>query len=160
MMKFNSFISFVIHNLSTVIHYLKVGLELVEKWQDDNELEKEEQKNIQNDKLKQNIDSKNYNTEFTLNTNMESKKHYSRGGMSITGFIISLLAFMVCWIPLINLVFWLPGLVFSIVGLPRRRRGLAVAGVFISIFTLLFIIIFMSVYSVAFIYREFFHTIN
>ena len=61
-------------------------------------------------------------------------------GMGTAGFIIALLGLVFCWIPIINIILWLLGLIFSIIGLFKAPRGMAIAG-FILSFVIIFIII-------------------
>ena len=65
-------------------------------------------------------------------------------GLGTAGFVLSLLAFLfsfLCIIPyvgfivlLITAVLWLLGFIFSIIGMCRPRRGLAIAGFVLSLF--------------------------
>lgn len=60
--------------------------------------------------------------------------------MGTAGFIIALLGLVFCWIPIVNLILWLLGLIFSVVGLFKSPRGMAIAGLVLS-FILIFAII-------------------
>ena len=68
-------------------------------------------------------------------------------GPATTGFVFALISIFLGWIPFIGWVFWILGLVFSIVGLATsgRRggagRGLGIAGVIISAVDLIVIIV-------------------
>ena len=65
-------------------------------------------------------------------------------GLGPAGFVLSLLAFIfsfLCIIPYLGLailiitaIIWFLGLVFSIIGMCRPRRGLAIAGFVLSLF--------------------------
>ncbi len=54
-------------------------------------------------------------------------------GMGIAGFVLSLIAFFGCALPYASGPLWLLGLIFSIIGLNRQPRGLAIAGLVISL---------------------------
>ena len=60
-------------------------------------------------------------------------------GLGTAGFILSLLALVFCWVPILNIILLFLGLVFSIVGLclKNRRKGLAVSGLVIAIIVIL-----------------------
>ncbi|MBR5436209.1 MAG: hypothetical protein IK120_05025 [Muribaculaceae bacterium] len=58
-------------------------------------------------------------------------------GVGIAGFVISLLAGLLSWTVFIGFILWLLGLIFSIVGMGKRPRGLAIAGLIISLLSLL-----------------------
>ena len=49
-------------------------------------------------------------------------------GMGIAGFILALLSLLLCWIPFLNWILWILGLVFSIIGVTKPKKGLAIAG--------------------------------
>ena len=57
----------------------------------------------------------------------------SKNGMGTAGFVLSLLALVLCWIPVVDVILFLLGLAFSIVGisLKNRRKSLAIAGLVI-----------------------------
>ena len=56
------------------------------------------------------------------------------------GFIIALLGLVFCWIPFIDFVLWFLGLVFSIIGLFKAPRGMAIAGLVLSLVLIIVII--------------------
>ena len=60
------------------------------------------------------------------------------------GFIIALLGLVFCWVPVVNLILWLLGLIFSVVGLFKSPRGMAIAGLVLSIVLVMAIIAFMG----------------
>lgn len=63
-------------------------------------------------------------------------------GMGIAGFICSIASVILCWSTFAGVVLWLLGLTFSAIGMSQRPRGLAIAGLIISLISfLLFIII-------------------
>ena len=61
--------------------------------------------------------------------------------IGIAGFIIALLGLVFCWVPLVNLILWFLGLIFSLIGLFKSPRGMAIAGLVLSLI-IIFIIIF------------------
>ena len=60
--------------------------------------------------------------------------------IGIAGFIIALLGLVFCWVPFVDLILWFLGLIFSIIGLFKAPRGMAIAG-FILSFVVIFVII-------------------
>ncbi|MDM1045475.1 hypothetical protein HX004_11910 [Myroides sp. 1354] len=64
-----------------------------------------------------------------------------KNNMGLTGFILSIVAIVLCWVPLVGWLCWLVGLILSIVGLFRRPKGFAIAGLVISL--LGFIVMFL-----------------
>lgn len=68
-------------------------------------------------------------------------------GMGVAGFVLSLVAFFGCTVPYLSGPIWLLGLIFSIIGLNRQPRGLAIAGLIISlvgIFIILAVLFFVG----------------
>ena len=54
-------------------------------------------------------------------------------GIGTAGFILALLGIFFSWVPIVDFIFWLLGLIFSIVGLFKAPRGLAITGFVLSI---------------------------
>ena len=64
-------------------------------------------------------------------------------GLGITGFVLSLLALLLGWVPVIGWIIWLLGLIFSLIGIFRKPRGLAIAGLLLSLLALI-VILYMT----------------
>ncbi len=64
-------------------------------------------------------------------------------GLGITGFVLSLLALLLGWVPLLGWIIWLLGLIFSLIGIFRKPRGLAIAGLLLSLLALI-VILYMT----------------
>lgn len=65
-------------------------------------------------------------------------------GMGTAGFVISLLAFVFCWVPILDFIMWFLGALFSVIGVFKRPRGLAIAGVVISFFGIIVLLAFFG----------------
>ena len=61
-------------------------------------------------------------------------------GLGTTGFICALLAILLSWIPGLDWILWLLGLIFSLIGCFKAPRGLAIAGLVISLLDLLLLV--------------------
>ncbi len=61
-------------------------------------------------------------------------------GMGIAGFVMSFITLFFGWIPFFGWVAWVLSLVFSFIGVFKRPRGLAIAGLILSIVGLIFIV--------------------
>lgn len=75
-----------------------------------------------------------------------------KNDMGLSGFIVSIVALLLFWIPIMGAIFWLLGLIFSCVGLAKKPKGYAIAGLVISLVSLLFFIarmfmLFISAFS-------------
>ncbi len=64
-------------------------------------------------------------------------------GLGITGFVLSVLALLLGWVPVIGWIVWLLGLIFSLIGIFRKPRGLAIAGLLLSLLALI-VILYMT----------------
>ena len=65
-------------------------------------------------------------------------------GMGVTGFVLALVALILCWVPVLDWILWILGLVFSIIGVFKKPKGLAIAGLAISLACIILIIIIVS----------------
>lgn len=64
----------------------------------------------------------------------ESRKS---NGLGTAGFVLALLALLGCWVPVLNWILWLLGFIFSFIGIFKSPRGLAIAGLCISLVDLI-----------------------
>jgi hypothetical protein len=72
-----------------------------------------------------------------VNVVMQDKKS---NGVGTAGFVLALIGFIFCWVPILDWILWILGAILSIVGCFREPRGLAIAGVVISFIGLILII--------------------
>lgn len=92
----------------------------------------------------------NYNPQYTQQQpNYNQQPYYNpqyaqqprkTNGLGIAGFIMALISLFVGWIPIIGWVLWFLGLLFSFIGVFKVPRGLAIAGLVISLLGLFAII--------------------
>lgn len=61
-------------------------------------------------------------------------------GLGIAGFVCALCAAVFSWTPIINWILWIVGLVLSGIGVTKQPKGLAIAGLVISLVALVLII--------------------
>ena len=71
-------------------------------------------------------------------------------GMATAGFVLSLTTLFFGWIPILGWIIWALGLIFSSIGLSKAKKvegkgkGLAIAGLVISLVDLFLIIVLAS----------------
>lgn len=65
-------------------------------------------------------------------------------GLGTTGFVLALIALLLCWIPILNWILWILGVIFSLIGVFRPKRGLAIAGLIISFIVLIIYVGFIA----------------
>jgi len=68
-------------------------------------------------------------------------------GIGTAGLVLALLAVFLGWIPILGWILWLLGLIFSFIGIFKSPRGMAIAGLVISLAGILLLI---AVYGVIF----------
>lgn len=68
--------------------------------------------------------------------NVEKKSN----GMGTAGFVLALLAFVFCWVPVLDFILWFLGALFSFIGVFRQPKGLAIAGLVISFIGIIVIV--------------------
>jgi hypothetical protein len=66
-------------------------------------------------------------------------------GMGVAGFVLALIALFLGWVPILGWILWLLGLIFSIVGMFKKPKGLAIAGLVISLIGIILIIFVFGV---------------
>ena len=65
-------------------------------------------------------------------------------GMGTAGFVFALLAFFVCWVPIVDFIVWFLGALFSFIGLFKAPRGLAIAGFILSFIGIIILLTFFG----------------
>lgn len=62
-------------------------------------------------------------------------------GIGTAGFVLALIAIFLGWVPILGWILWLLGLIFSSVGVFRTPKGLAIAGLVISLIGIILLIV-------------------
>ena len=70
-------------------------------------------------------------------------------GLGTAGFVLALIALFFGWIPILGWIVWVLGLIFSFVGVFKPPRGLAIAGLVISLIGIIFLLVVFAGISVA-----------
>ena len=77
----------------------------------------------------------------TVIINQTEKKS---NGVGTAGFVLALIAVFLGWVPVLGWIIWLLGLILSFVGVFKQPKGLAIAGLVIS---LIGIILLLTVFG-------------
>ncbi|MHC5202108.1 hypothetical protein [Myroides sp. LJL119] len=64
--------------------------------------------------------------------------------LGLAGFILSILSLFTGWIPVLGWGVWFLGALFSVIGVFKKPRGFAIAGIIISFIGILFLLIFFT----------------
>ena len=62
-------------------------------------------------------------------------------GVGVAGFVLALIAIFLCWVPVLGWILWLLGLILSFVGVFKKPKGLAIAGLIISCIGIILLIV-------------------
>ncbi|HEX9600919.1 MAG TPA: hypothetical protein VF985_05475 [Mariniflexile sp.] len=62
-------------------------------------------------------------------------------GIGTAGFVLAIIAIFLGWIPILGWIIWLLGLIFSFVGIFKTPKGLAIAGLVISLIGIVLLIV-------------------
>ena len=115
---------------------------MIENYQNPNENENENkqdfQQNVNNSSMPQNPQ--------TIIIRQEEK---STNGIGTAGFIMSLIAIFLGWIPIIGWIIWIVGLVLSFAGILKRPKGMAIAGLVISLIGIIMLVFVFGILMVA-----------
>ncbi|TPR18099.1 hypothetical protein [Apilactobacillus timberlakei] len=77
------------------------------------------------------------------------KKDKEANGIGIAGFVLSIVSVVVSLNSLFSIVFWILGIIFSIIGLFQKPKGFAIAGTIISVISgLLFILMIIFAFAI------------
>lgn len=71
---------------------------------------------------------------------IQQQEQKPSNGLGTTGFVLSLLAIFLCWVPVLSWILWILGLIFSFIGVFKRPRGLAITGLILSLLGLILLI--------------------
>jgi len=81
------------------------------------------------------------NSGQTIIINQQEKKS---NGVGTAGFVLALIALFLGWIPVLGWILWILGLILSFVGVFKKPKGMAIAGLVIS---LIGIILLLTVFG-------------
>ncbi len=87
----------------------------------------------------------NPNPTTVIINNQQPKKN----GLGTAGFVLALLGLIFCWVPVLNWILWILGVIFSIIGVFRTPKGLSIAGLVISFIGLIVLIILIAAVGAA-----------
>ncbi len=69
--------------------------------------------------------------------------------VGIAGFVLALVALVFSWVPVLNWILWIVGLILSAIGVFKVPRGLAIAGLVISLVSVIIIIAVVASFAAA-----------
>ncbi len=74
----------------------------------------------------------------TIIINQQEKQS---NGIGIAGFALALIALFLGWVPILGWFIWALGLIFSFIGVFKKPKGMAIAGLVISLIGILFLLV-------------------
>ncbi len=73
-----------------------------------------------------------------------NQQETKKNSLGTAGFVLALLALLFCWVPALDFILWILGAIFSVVGIFRIPRGLAIAGTVISFIGIIILLTFFG----------------
>lgn len=70
-------------------------------------------------------------------------------GLGTAGFVLALLSLLFSWTPVVNWILWVLGFIFSLIGIFKSPRGLAIAGLVISCIGLIVLLFLLGLLVLA-----------
>lgn len=64
--------------------------------------------------------------------------------MGTAGFVLAILAIVFSWVPVLDFILWFLGALFSFIGVFRKPKGLAIAGLVISFIVIIILVAFIG----------------
>lgn len=64
--------------------------------------------------------------------------------MGLAGFIVSIVGLLFGWVPFFGWILWIVGLVLSIIGVTKQPKGYAIAGIVISLVSVLVLLVIIG----------------
>jgi hypothetical protein len=78
-----------------------------------------------------------------------NQQTFQKNGIGTAGFVLALLGLIFCWVPVLNWILWILGLILSFVGVFKTPKGLSIAGLCISfIGIILMLVVLGALFSV------------
>ncbi len=65
-------------------------------------------------------------------------------GFGVAGFVLAVLGLVFCWVPVMDWILWALGFIFSLIGLFKAPRGLAIAGLIISFIGMILLVVMLG----------------
>ena len=76
---------------------------------------------------------------------MEKKSN----GLGTAGFVLALLGVIFCWLPIVNWILWLLGFIFSLIGVFKQPKGLAITGLILSFIVIILLLVLFGAVAAA-----------
>lgn len=91
----------------------------------------------------------NLSSSISPQTIIIRQEEKSTNGIGTAGFVMSLIAIFLGWIPVIGWIIWILGLVLSFVGIFKKPKGMAIAGLVISLIGIIMLVFVFGILVVA-----------
>lgn len=84
----------------------------------------------------------------TIIVNQQVKKS---NGVGTAGFVLALIALFFGWVPVLGWIIWVLGLILSFAGIFKSPRGMAIAGLVISLIGIILLLVVFTGIGAAFV---------
>ena len=78
------------------------------------------------------------------NTTVVIQQNSRSNGVGTAGFVLAIVAILLCWVPVLDFILWFLGALLSFIGLFRSPKGLAIAGFVISFIGVIILMAFVG----------------
>lgn len=95
----------------------------------------------------ENVDKKEEGLKQTIIINQTPAA--TSNGLGVAGFVCALVGLVFCWVPVFNWIMWALGLILSACGMMKQPKGLAIAGLVVSLIGLIIMILMIAVFAAA-----------
>jgi hypothetical protein len=73
-----------------------------------------------------------------------NQQSFQKNGIGTAGFVLALLGLIFCWVPVLNWILWILGLIFSLVGVFKTPKGLSIAGLCVSLIGIILMLVVLG----------------
>jgi hypothetical protein len=73
-----------------------------------------------------------------------NQQAFQKNGVGTAGFVLALLGLIFCWVPVLNWILWILGLILSFVGVFKTPKGLSIAGLCISFIGIILMLVVLG----------------
>jgi len=79
-----------------------------------------------------------------------NQQENTKNGAGTTGFVLALIALFLGWVPVLGWILWILGAVFSFIGVLKKPKGMAIAGLVISFIGIILLTVVFAGVAAAF----------
>lgn len=90
--------------------------------------------------LEASIESHSTTQGATVTTINVQTPQVNKNPLGVAGFVLALIGIFLSWVPVLGWILWVLGGLFSVIGLFKKPKGMAIAGVVLTFFDLILLL--------------------